>query len=1287
MSTSSPTPRAGPSRSSARKRPLADAYSPSPAAWIDDTEERMPLYDEADDDSADEYVPESATGKKSGARTKTTTPKRSVQRSVRTPRAAAESDSDSDSESGSSSGSTSESGSSEDDSTDDDDDHDDNSSSDQNGPPRRRQPAGRGGRGSIGIDPALLDPLGLTLDGNTEATDQDVDFESESFARLVSSLQDTSRQTGALRKTWDTSIEQETAEFEAELRAAAGFNKKKRVKRTFKEANLSLEVRDLIAQATMLYVDHFLLEAMDKLEEIVRIDPTALQAWHMLGIIHAELGDEEKAIQARIVGAHLQPRAMAEWRDLAYRSYHIGLVRQAVFCLSQAIRLDRTDVNSIWDRATMLRDLGDAKAAANGFFDLLKLLPHDASVVRELVPVLVGLKSYGRAIAVMEEFLEHSKATYPDPTVLDDDPDAPVNQFNVAEIVTLADLLLMDRKPVETIAVVRQTVRWLHGRASETFWDAVDDDREFDEDRNDEFSQSRQQGGYGRMVEMAPPHPIDPEIRLRLGKARMMINDVDEAMRHFELLIEAGPEDAPNILKDVADCLFENKLWDAALDVYQELVSAALTVIDDIEIHAKLAACSHALGRLDSAAQYYEALIEHASDNLEWQMALAEVYEEMGERDKSLETLRTVVRVLQAQKQAEAAEQGRDQDGDAAMAAEAAVGGTQMSFFDELAPQIKPRPAEGRARMNYDREQRLKIERKREEETLLCWRRLELLEGHVFIDGFWRTDVPLTLAEEDDGAGLYGSGESAAERHARYRSTRQWLEEASALVESFRNTKKLHTSKKARSKRGTRPRGRPRILRAPTGSGISRIRSQAQNLLYRLQDSMFEEEIEAEHTEIGAMETSFQKQLDQARFRGIPIEDWVDLFARYAMVLTKIGGEQAMVNEVMQGFLDCNVVKGSYRRTMTVRLAWLSCALYARDYDTIFRCIRWLCQEHQFHDQPIRLLASITNALGQQSLSRFVHNPDVKFYQRRMRQIEAIVHGLTCYFSDKTHHYIIPHHIFLSSTYDDAGDKTGAEAAGEGEGEGGRSGDDAHDDDEDDDDDDMGRDVDENGSPHGGAHPRRGAAAAAAASATDATAAMQVPKGAEPSEALRIRLAKPSKPSPIAETSYGYMLLASGGYQAPGAFFARAFAIQQNDPLICLCAAVAFVGRSTNRQADNRHHLFLQALAFFQLYKRNLGLAVDDDTCQEVEYNHGRLLHHLGLLHLAVPHYERVLALASASRDRRRINGGGSGSDDEAPAVGFAMHREAAFNLSLIYTLNGSPHLAQELHRQWLTIE
>ncbi|CAO1639522.1 unnamed protein product [Sympodiomycopsis kandeliae] len=78
----------------------------------------------------------------------------------------------------------------------------------------------------------------------------------------------------------------------------------------------------------------------------------------------------------------------------------------------------------------------------------------------------------------------------------------------------------------------------------------------------------------------------------------------------------------------------------------------------------------------------------------------------------------------------------------------------------------------------------------------------------------------------------------------------------------------------------------------------------------------------------------------------------------------------------------------------------------------------------------------------------------------------------------------------------------------------------------------------------------------------------------------------PKKPTPLAELYYSCYLLAAGSYQAALACPPPAYSRLPNDPLICFTVGIACFGRMTNRQTDNRQHLFIQDLSFLNRYRQ-----------------------------------------------------------------------------------------------------
>ena len=103
------------------------------------------------------------------------------------------------------------------------------------------------------------------------------------------------------------------------------------------------------------------------------------------------------------------------------------------------------------------------------------------------------------------------------------------------------------------------------------------------------------------------------------------------------------------------------------------------------------------------------------------------------------------------------------------------------------------------------------------------------------------------------------------------------------------------------------------------------------------------------------------------------------------------------------------------------------------------------------------------------------------------------------------------------------------------------------------------------------------------------------------------------------------------------------------------------------RQSDNRHLQIVQAFSFLFKYYDLRTSSGHPEHEQEAEYNIGRALHQLGLLHLALPYYERAMHVAGVSPRHD-------------------LTSSAVYNMQMIYVLAGNPDRAHELVRRCLTI-
>ena len=189
---------------------------------------------------------------------------------------------------------------------------------------------------------------------------------------------------------------------------------------------------------------------------------------------------------------------------------------------------------------------------------------------------------------------------------------------------------------------------------------------------------------------------------------------------------------------------------------------------------------------------------------------------------------------------------------------------------------------------------------------------------------------------------------------------------------------------------------------------------------------------------------------------------------------------------------------------------------------------------------------------------------------------------------------------------------------------------------------------------------------------------------------------------------YGQLLYASGSYAYALHYFFRALAVDPDGVLVLLSCGLAFVHHALKRQTENRHRTILQGLSFLFRYLERRERSTEPAERQEATFNVGRTFHMLGLAHLAVPYYERVLEM---SEEMQRHAGAGRGDGPRAREVDtdgdtalpdaaaedgdgqepedeytedFGM--EAAYALQLIWLASENTEQAMVVTEKWLVI-
>jgi len=58
-----------------------------------------------------------------------------------------------------------------------------------------------------------------------------------------------------------------------------------------------------------------------------------------------------------MIAAHLAPRNVEFWKQLSRSSSELGFHRQAIYCLTHVLRIDKTDIDTRIDRALLYAEV------------------------------------------------------------------------------------------------------------------------------------------------------------------------------------------------------------------------------------------------------------------------------------------------------------------------------------------------------------------------------------------------------------------------------------------------------------------------------------------------------------------------------------------------------------------------------------------------------------------------------------------------------------------------------------------------------------------------------------------------------------------------------------------------------------------------------------------------------------------------------------------------------------------------------------------------------------------
>ncbi|OTB17969.1 hypothetical protein K445DRAFT_315719 [Daldinia sp. EC12] len=937
-----------------------------------------------------------------------------------------------------------------------------------------------------------------------------------------------------------------------------------------KAAEPTGDIKYRLNMASNAYMDGRIDEAIDFVNDAIRINAETYRAWVLLASLRQEKGDREGHFHARLFAAHLQPKIIDEWLQCAELAIALReefpeqadeYLDNADKLYSRALRIDSKHSGARHGRAAVRFEMGHLKSAVKDYAALVEQCPFDIYAIRSYAEICVLLadtgkprfadgpnkviEAYRRCIAYFRE--NGFDIQYP---------------FDWQDIKIFVELLAYIEQFQEAIYELKSLSRWLLTRSEETFWDSQGDDREWDEDNLRRSEVEQYQEGKHPTSSYGKGLPL--ELRAKLAVYRLKLDQEDEAMRHLafidpdtfntpELLLEYS-----HLMTDVGSALYEAGHLPMALRFFEPLREPDLL---DTESLIRAGQCYLDAGDKRQAEECFTTAIEQDDANseacIDARYELAKMYEAAREEREAYILVNEAIKLQEAHDQAreeargddedlgEDNEEGRGSDDDTSLL-ETALGrvtGEEMGVNQKRAkrllkpkgekPKLKPRERKPRAQPDPSRRRR-KLFGRSEEMQLEERRRAEELSEA------WKVVRDSRVSSEADATG----------------PSNAFLSAARVLVDDFRSYKDFYSWDKYLAHLGINQ-AREKV---EARKGNPNLLAMAERLSNNL----------------GPDDSGADKQVKVAvSYRGVSFAEWLDLFLEYAIGLAQVGRFQEAY-KVCESARDTTIFSKSKEDVFLIHITWAACALRSRDEETCVATARWLMREYQYDTDPFRMFSALSR-LCPSPASWYASGPVQKYM---LRQIKLMDRAIT--------------------------------AAGAKDSE------------------------DEDGAPSSRAYP---------------------------SKELDITLLM----------LYGHILFISNSFTYALNYFMRAYTLDPTNSMVILSVGHCYVHYALKRQAENRQFLLTQGFLFLHQYYDLKVASPDAAQRQEAHYNMARSYHAIGIPHLAVEYYQRVLQ--DVPDDSRN---GIMGRDD--------LTQEAAYNLQQIYWAGGDMEAIKGIAERYLIL-
>lgn len=348
-------------------------------------------------------------------------------------------------------------------------------------------------------------------------------------------------------------------------------------------SKLSATLRGVMGQANVCYAQGDTETAVKMCLEIIKEQPQASEPFKTLASIYEEMGESEKALQMRLIAAHLGPASKEEWLELARMLKHRDHLKQAVVCYTKAINYDELNLDLYEQRAALMKEGKITSVEVYGFLRILY----------KLDPQREGKKLLDLCIKVARMYYNEKKYEKSCKTLkyaFEKRPDL----INDAEVNLYLDILITTLNFHECLNVMSKFC-------------------------NVEFKTTKDPF---TIVDCTVPEEIPIDIRAKLIVTLIHFDSFDNAKLQIDILLEENPDVMGDLFFDVAMELIDKGQYEDSIALLEPLTHTES--FNSVTLWFKLTHCYKQTNKIKECHEVFRRALKCHPDDKDLKLKFCE---------------------------------------------------------------------------------------------------------------------------------------------------------------------------------------------------------------------------------------------------------------------------------------------------------------------------------------------------------------------------------------------------------------------------------------------------------------------------------------------------------------------------------------------------------------------------------------------------------------------------------------------------------------------------------------